>query len=965
MRRCIECHSGVEPKAELDLTSRERALKGGESGAALVAGQPDDSLLWQRIAADEMPPKHPLEDGDKNLLREWIAAGAAWGDTIDPLKFTTDARAGYDWWALRPVSRPELPAIHQGDWPVNAIDYFVLAELESHDLSPSPPAGRRELIRRVTFDLLGLPPTPEEAAAFMADESPRAYDDLIDRLLASPHYGERWARHWLDIIRFGESQGFERDKLRPNAWPYRDWLVAALNDDMPYDEFTRLQLAGDALRPDDPLAVTATGFLVAGAWDETGHTQQSLAMRAVVREDELEDFAAVVGQSFLGLTVNCARCHDHKFDPISQREYYQFTAALSGVRHGERDRLSEAGRPQALAQAGEIETDLAELTDRQQQLAAPLREEMAARRRAGLSPVEPPHPLARWDFDSDLRDSVGGLHGTAHGTARIENGRLRLDGGESFVATAPLAVPLRAKTLEVWAALADLDQQGGGAISLQTMDGNTFDAIVFGERDKGQWMAGSNGFVRTQGFQAAVETQSSPELVQFIIVYAEDGTITGYRNGQPYGQPYKSAGLQPFEAGKSQIVFGLRHGPPGGNKMLRGEIDRAMLYDRALSPEEVAAAAGLISDFVSDEELIAEMPADTRAQYVELAQRISLLAARRTLLTGGPTYLNKPSQPEVRHLLARGNPAAPGEIVSPAGIASLSGLEGDFGLSPDAPEADRRIKLAEWITDPANPLASRVIANRLWQYHFGQGLVQTPNDFGFNGGRPSHPALLDWLASELIRQEWSLKGLHRTILLSAAYRQSSRPRAEALRLDADNRLLWRHSPSRLDAESIRDAALSIAGELNPTLGGPGYQDFRTFIFNSQFYEPADPIGWRFNRRSLYRTMARSGTNPLLDVFDCPDPSTTAPKRAVTTTPLQALSLLNDSFMLRMAGHLAQRVEREAGDNVEEQITRIYLLAYSRPPQADEIALAQAFIPQHGLPAFCRVIFNSNGFLFVD
>jgi hypothetical protein len=304
-------------------------------------------------------------------------------------------------------------------------------------------------------------------------------------------------------------------------------------------------------------------------------------------------------------------------------------------------------------------------------------------------------------------------------------------------------------------------------------------------------------------------------------------------------------------------------------------------------------------------------------------------------------------------------------VVTPGGIAAVGGVPADFQLASDAPDAERRIKLAAWITHPANPLTPRVIANRLWHYHFGVGLVDTPNDFGFNGGRPTHPQLLDWLAGELIRQKWSLKGLHRTIVLSATYRQASLGNAAAARADADNRLLWRKSPQRLDAEAVRDAVLTVAGELNPTMGGPGYRDFSTFTHNTQFYELTDPVGYAYNRRSLYRTWVRSGRNPLLDALDCPDPSTTAPKRAVTTTPLQALALLNNSFMLRMSERFARRLEREAGARIDQQLVRAYNLVFGRSPEPPELEAGQAFVSQFGLTAYCRVLFNSNEFLYVD
>ena len=336
-RRCLECHFGPESKGGLDLSKAASIRKGGESGVAIVSGKAVESLVWQRVQDDEMPPKKPLLADEKTLLKRWINAGAKWqGGSIDLFRFTSVARAGYDWWSLQPLQRPKLPELTKAT-SLNPIDLFVHSKLQKHGLLPSVVADRRTLIRRLSFGLLGLPPSAKDVKRFVTDHSPNAYEDLVNRLLDSPHYGERWARHWLDIARFGESQGFERDKLRDHSWRYRDWVVQAFNQDMPFDTFARLQLAGDVLQPSDTSATIATGFLVAGAYDEVGQSQQSAAMKAVVRQDELEDYVSTVGQTFLGLTIHCARCHDHKFDPIKQFEYYRLTAALSGVRHGERN----------------------------------------------------------------------------------------------------------------------------------------------------------------------------------------------------------------------------------------------------------------------------------------------------------------------------------------------------------------------------------------------------------------------------------------------------------------------------------------------------------------------------------------------------------------------------------------------------------------------------------------------------
>jgi hypothetical protein len=948
---CLDCHSGAEPKGMLDLSRSATAIKGGETGPAIVAGSVDKSLLWERVSADEMPPKKPLSDKEKQVLRDWIASGAKWGtDPIDPFRVTTAHRAGYDWWSLQVIKRPPLPDVKNPSAVKNDIDRFVLAKLDSALLAPSPAADRRTLIRRLSFDLTGLPPTPDEVESFVSDKSPEAYAKVVNRLLDSPHYGERWARHWLDVAHFGESDGFEYDRMRPNAWPYRDWVINSLNRDLPFDEFAKLQIAGDVLRPNDPEAITAAGFLVHGAHDALMPAGD--AMRQIMRQDELEDVVGLVSQSFLGLTVHCARCHDHKFDPITAKDYYRLASSLAGVRRGD--------RPMPLRPVPEeLPKELAERRTELQQLTAVARERIAEETGDVIRP-EPPAALVRWEFNEPK-----GLK--LEGDAKLVDGALVVDGKRGYAATRPFEKDIREKTLEAWVKLDSLEQRGGAAISLQTLDGNVFDAIVFGEREPGRWMAGSEGFVRTKPLEGAAETQAKSEAVHFAVVYAADGAISAYRNGELYGKAYKSSGPATFAAGKAQVVFGLRHAPAGGNKMLAGRIERAALYDRALSAEEVANSAAAAGNAITPAQLMASMTKEERSRYAQLSGEVKELSDKLAQLTNAVVYSIKPQQPEgPSHLLLRGNPMAKGDVVSPGGLSGLTTVSADFQLEPTSAEGERRRKLAEWIARDDNPLFARTIVNRVWHYHFGRGLIETPNDLGFNGGQPSHPELLDYLASELIASKWSLKHVHRLIVSSATYQQASMPRKECLAVDKDNRLLWRYSPRRLEAEAVRDAVLAISGELNPQVGGPSFQDFRPFDnHNSQYYEPIDPVGPPFHRRSIYRMWARGGKSPLLDTLDCPDPSTMTPKRGSTTTPLQALAMLNNSFMLRMADNMAARVKRDAGEEADKQVERAFELAYSRPARVEEKKVAGPFVEKNGLAAFCRVLLNTNGFLYVD
>jgi hypothetical protein len=951
VRRCLDCHSGAKPKGSLDLSRRDGAR------AALDGGSAEKTLLWQRVRDEEMPPKKPLSASEKSLLKRWLDAGARWGaDPIDPFRATTAHRAGYDWWSLLPVRASEPPAVKHRAWPRNPIDRFVLAKLEARGLSPSPEADRRTLIRRVTFDLIGLPPTPDEVAAFLADTRLDAYERLVERLLASPAYGERYARHWLDVVRFGESDGFERDLPRFSAWPYRDWVVRALNADVPYDEFVRLQLAGDALRPD---ALAATGFLVAGPHDIVVPVGE--AMRAAIRQDELEDLIGTMGQTFLGLTVHCARCHDHKFDPVSQKDYYRLAAALGGVRHGERTMASEATQVrlvEAKKRAEKLRREMAAIEEPAR------RQVMAEKVKAG---VAGPEPLAVWDFVAGLADQKGSLDGRLHGGAKLTGEGLVVDGRDGYVATAPLRKDLREKTLEAWVRLDGPDQRGGGVMSVQTTDGRSFDAIVYGEQQPRRWMAGSEFFSRTKAFGGPGENKTK-RTVHLVITYSSGGLITAYRDGVPYGQAYRAdVGPATFLAGQAQVVFGLRHGAPGGDRMLKGIIQKARLYERALTAAEVAASAGVPT--IRTEEVVARLAGPTAEGHRRLreqlrtceaeVERLGREVARRIYAVNsqpvGPTYV-----------LHRGSVTSPGERVEPAVLVALNERLGVSKVSPRGAESARRVELARWITDPRNPLFARVAVNRLWQHHFGVGLVDTPSDLGFNGGRPSHPELLDWLAHEFVAGGLRVKALHRLIVTSAAYRQSSRPRPEALKIDADNRLLWRKSPARLEAEAVRDAMLAVTGELERTLGGPPYLDFRTYFFKgTQFYDALPEVGPAFARRSLYRMWARGGRSPFLDTFDCPDPSATAPRRAVTTTPLQALALLNNAFVLHQAEALARRVRAETGGDVERQVRRAYELVFGREVGKRELELVRRFIAEHGLEALARVLFNTNEFVQVE
>ncbi|HEV3167550.1 MAG TPA: PSD1 and planctomycete cytochrome C domain-containing protein [Isosphaeraceae bacterium] len=685
--RCLSCHNAKRSRSGLDLSTVKATHTGGKSGPAVVPFQPDESLLLDQITPPddggrpEMPKTgDPFTLEQVALIRRWIAEGARWPDGL-VLEAQTDSRSS--WWSLQPLAKvgPPNPEGLPSNWSSNPIDRFVFARLRERGLSPAAPADRRTLIRRASFDLLGLPPAVTDVEAFVRDERPAAFEELIDRYLNAPQYGEHWGRHWLDIVRFAESDGFVYDALREQAWPYRDYVIRSFNLDKPYARFIEEQIAGDVLEPPTSDGIVATGVLVAGPFDKMSEMSSSGTMRARTREEELEEMIATVSQTFLGLTVNCARCHDHKFDPIPQRDYYRLKAALEGVHRG---------------------------------------------KRAILTPAE-----------------------------------------------------------------------------LKARDPRT--------------------------------------LTQM-------------------------------------------------------------------------------------------------------------------------TYTAKPSEPPPTHVLARGDVEQPGEQVAAGGLSALTSLCDDFGLPPDAPEAERRRKLAGWIAHPQNPLTARVLVNRVWQYHFGTGLVGTANDFGSNGELPSHPELLDWLAAEFLAQGGRLKPLHRLIMLSRTYQQASRFDAKAAAIDAEDRLLWRFPPRRLEAEAVRDAMLFASGELNYKMGGPSFRPFKPA--QESPFQLLDPDGPEFNRRTIYRMIVHSARSPLLDGLDCPEPSVRTPRRALTTTPSQALALMNDTTMIRQAQKLAERAARDAREAVPAQVARAYHLALGRAPTPQESDRAVALARAHGLDTVCWALFNSSEFLYV-
>ena len=962
--RCLSCHNPEQKSSGLVLSTRQAALEGGESGRpAFVAGRPDESLMIEKVLAGQMPLGDPLPAEERELLQKWVAAGAPWSGTLVAAK-SERPRAGPDWWSLQPLrdeepSHPEgIPAV----WSRSPLDRFIYAKLRENRIEPSPPADRRILIRRATFDLLGLPPTPEEVESFLGDPTEDAYEKLLDRLLASPHYGERWGRHWLDVARFGESQGFERDRIRDHAWRYRDYVIESFNQDKPYDRFITEQLGGDVLEPITRAGIIATSFLVVGPFDEIGNDQQSVVMKARVREDELEDTISTVAQTFLGLTMNCARCHDHKFDPIPQADYYRMKAIFQGVHHGDRSILPPREARQRQGRMAPLKQRIAGYYREIVALEESARAKVLGHNGDQRPKQAVPAPMARWNFDVDGKDSVGQLHVTLPEGASVASGRLQLSKKAAALRSARLPSSLREKTLEVWVSLADPEQRKARVMSVENSKERFFDGISFGDRQPKKWGSSSELSYRTYALSAPDEDAEPGELIHVAVVYGADHRITIYRQGRKYDSyvpdPNGTKGLlQTFASRHSAVVFG---------KGLVGAIDEARLYDRALSPEEIASSFRAGAPSVPKDELLLAMTPDQRQRRRALLAVLGQAEDEWKLHPPVPlAYAANPRQPGPTFVLTRGAPMQPREQVTAGGLSTLENLSPEFGLPADAPEGLRRLKLADWMTHPRNPLTARVMVNRVWHYHFGRGIVATPNDFGFNGDRPSHRELLDWLAAEFIAQGWSVKELHKRIMLSSTYRQSSRFHAKAAELDPENQLLWRFAPRRLEGEAIRDAMLRVSGQLNPHLGGPSFRSFSVQMIDNPLYTLTDPVGPEQNRRTVYRMNVNSAKSPLLENLDCPDPSTKTPRRSVTTTPLQALSLMNNSFVLRQARHFAERLQREAGDDVSARVHRAYRLALGRPPGPAEVGRASDLAREHGMEYFCWVLLNANEFIYLE
>ena len=927
-QRCGSCHSGELPKSGLRLDLKAAAFAGGDGwGPAIVPGKPDESPLVRFARGDEegmrMPPAdarvEQLSPAEIALLAAWVRAGAVWPDGVD----TATAVDKADHWAFKPVVTPAPPPVHDLNWPRNDVDRFILARLEQESLAPTAEADRGTWLRRVTFDLIGLPPTPEEVQAFAADTVPGAHERVVDRLLASPRYGERYAQHWLDVVRYADTHGYEVNTERKSAWPYRDYCIAAFNADTPYDRFVREQLAGDACGQD-----AATGFLVTAAVLLPGQIGQDDASKRLARQDALNDIILNASDTFLGLTIGCARCHDHKFDPVSQRDYYALQAFFSGVHYED--------RPLNTPEAERIRAEIRAMEARRKQVD----HELAA--------LEPLATVGAAAGSPPARSSLTPESNVERFPA-VSARRVRL----TILDTTPLeGRPAEAciDELEVFdteghnVALATAGGVATASGSLVSAGRHELPFVNDGRYGNGRsWVAGERG----SGW-VAVEFPQAVTIDR--IVWSRD------REGQLKDRlaiRYRiDVSDQPATTAEAETAW----------KPVADSSDRKP-FSPGAKAEPFAIAALQQADRAAAERLLEEKKR-LPGEIVAARDRQQVFAGRF-------------AAPDTTKLLHRGDPEQPQDELAPAAPAVFAIHVPPVALAADATEQDRRRALADWITRPGHPLTARVMANRIWQWHFGTGLVDSASDLGRNGSRPTHPELLDWLAAEFVAHGWSIKCLHRLIVLSATYRQGHGIAPAAMDKDADCRLLWRFPPRRLEAEAIRDAMLAVSGRLNLEMGGPGFDLFKARGGLSGF-PPIESFDAAGLRRMVYAHKIRMEKESVFGAFDCPDAGQTMARRRQSTTPIQALNLLNSRFTIDEAKAFAARIEADVAarqpagtvaadggaDAVPSWIDRAYQLALSRSPDSAERDFVTPLVREHGLPTLCRVLFNTNEFLFI-
>ncbi|MEW6304894.1 MAG: DUF1549 domain-containing protein [Verrucomicrobiota bacterium] len=988
-QNCVECHGSGKIKGDFDLATREGLLKGGAEGVSVVAGNSKGSRLLKMLRHEEephMPSKKPkLSDEAVAQIAAWIDAGAPYSQPlVANAKVVKDRSQVTDqdrqFWSFQPLKRLEPPAVKNKRWAQTPIDRFILARLEEKNIKPNNAVDRRALIRRAYFDLIGLPPTPEQIEAFINDKSPKAYEKLIDELLASPHYGERWGRHWLDLARFGESHGYEQDYDRPYAYHYRDFVIRALNDDLPYDKFVQWQIAGDELEPDNPQAWLATGFLAAG----THATQITANQAEKERYDELDDKVSTIGTAMLGLTIGCARCHDHKFDPIPTADYYRMISTFTTTVRSDYDIDMNPAQTRQLQ--AEYERAHAPLVAALQKFE---KDQVPSRFEKWLE-TSPALPQPDWLSLEAQSLKISGAYYDLTKNERLADGSYLvtvLAGAPdtyTFVAHTALT-NITAIRLEV---MTHKSLPGGGPGWAENSDFAlsefTLQAAPKGDESKAQK-------VKLVNPRATHSAKAAP------IEGALDAGKGAWRLLTQAGQNHAAI----FDAEKP---FGHAEGTilTVTMKFNGGNRDRHSLGRFRLSLATAQPVPALTADAFPQKTYLdarAALPIDkakrTAAQTAALSQLFrttdtdwqqlhravrdhekteprpkmakALIASEGLpavrLHTQGPDFYEK------TYYLRRGDLAQKLDP-APAGFMQIlmrTPEKESHWLTPPpsgARSPHRRAALADWITDVdygAGHLLARVIVNRLWQHHFGRGLVSTPSDFGNTGDKPTHPELLDWLASELIKSGWRLKSLHKLMMTSATYMQGDQSNEKGMSADPDNLLWWHRSPQRLEAEVIRDSILAVSGRLDRTMFGPGSLDEG------------------HNRRSIYFTIKRSKLIPMMVQFDAPDSLQSLGRRVNTTVAPQALLLLNNPHIRASAMDFAKKLESQTTD-ATDQVQRAFRIALGREAAKSEVKDCLQFIDaqilsyqqdqrenprQLALADFCQAVIGLNEFIYVE
>ena len=1062
-KHCVDCHGVDVQESNLRVDVKASLLRGGDLGEpAILKGKGADSFLIQVVAGThkdlKMPPEGKgLSDTEVSILRTWIDQGVEWPGQADSSKLTTDH------WSFQEIVRPAEPQL-KSPWVQNAIDKYILAALQEKGIQPSDSATPLELLRRLRLINHGLPPTAQQMKRF---STPGSYSELVDEILESPHFGERWASHWLDLVRFGETTGYEVNRERPNAFHYRDYVIAAFNQDKPYDVFVKEQIAGDQIGDG-----IGTGFLVAGPNDLVKSSDPNLTK--MQRQDELADYINATGTTFLGLTIGCARCHNHKFDAITQRDYYAMQAVFAGVRHGNRplspspDHLEREAFVDA--QIRKLETELLHYVDVPQGSLIQIDESMAGQTGVrGFEELQPKRALGKnvsgtgQGQSSDAGDSarlpnisggsyfwwdqqgpsdLGQYHLLARGTYRIW---LSWGAGPQSHATDVQYVLDRdgdVTTREDQTLLAEVNQ-------LNFADGSTpqqkvplwsgvFDAgvhdltpaatVILRRKSSGKAITtdvlllepatkGDKTSRQRPNLRSAVTAAFNREVFKPVQARYVRMTISAATSSEPcldelsifageenVGLVSKGAIATASSNLPGYPIHQIKHLNDGvfgnSNSWISNESGKGWAQIELPEPSLITSIEwsrdrqGKYTDRVatgyrfevsldgqqwqvvasSDDRVPFQSPVKIALQYRfdgvpaserELAeQKLLQLQAYKAELSKlnsrTVVYAGTFTSPEVIYRLYRGDFNAPREAVGPDALEVF----GTLGLTQESTDGQRRSAFANWVASPDNPLTARVIVNRLWQFHFGTGIVDTPSDLGRAGTLPTHPELLDFLASELIDHDWSLKHIHRLIMESATYQQSSQPRKEAVAVDASARYLWRFPPRRLEAEVIRDSILQVSGSLDTRMGGTGFPGFEVQAENVRHYFPIKEFGPQHWRRMVYMTKVRQEKDAVFGVFDCPDASQVVDKRSRSTTPLQALNLFNSTFVLQQCEILAEQLEEDFSDDVAAQVRQVLHRAFGRIPDEIEIDEAAEFVKEEGLVQFCRAIFNANEFVFV-